>query len=155
MRCRLERQLLLMECKVLRLNMYWKRVWLATLGAIALSACSSEKRELVRVASPDHATTAVVMQDIGGGAAISSVYSLYLSDGHDALNDSILQATYRGGISLAWEGSSKLLVEYDSECYIKKFSNKWWSKPAIQKAQAATVEIVLIQRRETRSIQQP
>ena len=113
---------------------------------LVLAACSSEKREFLRIDSPDHATTALVMQEVGGGAAISSTYSLYLLAGKDELGEPNLTATYCGGLSVVWQGSRTLLVEYDPECHIRKFSNKWWSKSAIQKAQPATVEIILIRR---------
>jgi len=113
---------------------------------LVLTACSSEKRELKRVDSPDQATTAVLMQELGGGATVSSVYSIYLSEDKGELSEPILTATYCGGLSVAWDGSRKLLVEYDSECNIRQFINYWWSKSAIQKAQHATVEIVLVRR---------
>lgn len=114
---------------------------------LVLVACSSEKRQLLHVESPDHATTAVVMQEVGGGAAISSMYSLYLADGKGDLGEPNLKATFCGGLSVTWQGSRILLVEYDSECHIRQFSNKWWSKADTEKAQPASVEIVLIRRR--------
>lgn len=126
--------------------MFVVRGMLLTHCLLVLAACSSEKRELLRVDSPDHATTAVVMQEVGGGAAISSTYSLYLLEGKGELGEPNLKATYCGGLSVVWQGSRTLLVEYDPECHIRQFSNKWWSKSAIQKAQPATVEIVLIRR---------
>lgn len=115
---------------------------------LLLTGCSSEKRELKSLASPDHATTAVVMQELGGGATVSSVYSIYLSEGKGKLSEPILTATYCGGLSVSWEGGRTLLVEYDPECNIRQFINHWWSKSAIQNAQSATVEIVLIRRQD-------
>jgi hypothetical protein len=117
---------------------------LLALFLLTLSACSSEKTELTRATSPDGGKTAVVMQEAGGGAAISSTYFLYISDGQNESNKPSLTATYCGGLSVAWKGSGTLLVQYDSECYIREFVNKWWSKSAIRRAQSATVEIVLI-----------
>jgi hypothetical protein len=122
------------------------RKMLLTHCFLVLAACSSEKKESLRVESPDHATTAVMMQEVGGGAAISSMYSLYLSEGKGELGEPNLKATYCGGFSVLWQGSRTLLVEYDPDCHIRQFSNKWWSKSAIEKAQPATVEIVLIRR---------
>jgi hypothetical protein len=113
---------------------------------IVLSACSSERRELTRIASPDHATTAIVIQELGGGATVSATYLLYFSDENGELSGPRLTATYCGGLSLAWKGGGTLLMEYDSECYIRQFINKWWSKSAIKDARPATVEIELIRR---------
>jgi hypothetical protein len=135
--------------------MFPVRAALLTLCSLMLAACSVEKKELTRLASPDHATTVVVMQEVGGGAAISSTYYVYLSDGKSELSEPNLRATYCGGLSVAWEGSGRLLVEYDSECHIRQFANKWWSKSATQKAQTATVEIVLVRRQDKGLPQQP
>lgn len=131
------------------------RMALLTLCLPVLVACSSERKELSRLASPNHATTVVVMREAGGGAPISSTYFVYLSDGEGELTKPNLTATYCGGLSLAWRGSGTLLVEYDPECYIRQFVNKWWSHSATQKAQSATVEIILVRREGKGSTQQP
>ena len=68
------------------------------LGQAQLVACSSDRKELIRLASPDRATTAVVMQEAGGGAAISSTYFVYLSDGQGQLGKSNLSATYAAAL---------------------------------------------------------
>jgi hypothetical protein len=115
---------------------------------VVLTGCSSEKRELKSLASPDHATTAIVMQELGGGATVSSVYSIYLSEDKGKLSEPILTATYCGGLAVSWEGDRTLQVEYDSDCNIRQFINHWWSRSAIQNAQSATVEIVLLRRQD-------
>lgn len=122
---------------------------------LIVAACSSEKTELVRLTSPDRATTAVVVQESGGGAAISSTYSVYLSESQGQLGKPSLRATYCGRLALAWKGNKTLVIEYDPECYIKQFVNKWWSKSATERAQPATVEIVLLQRQNKVSAQEP
>ncbi len=119
-------------------SMIWSQFLL-----FALTACSSETREVMRVASPDHTTTVVETREHGGGAAGSAVYYLYMLEAGGTIGAPILTATYCGGLTVTWQGNSKLQVAYDSQCNIRQFVNRWWSKSAIQNAQVATVEIVL------------
>jgi hypothetical protein len=119
-------------------------------GLLALAACSQEQKELMRVPSPDHATTAIVVQEIGGGAAISSTYYVYLQEGNGERAKPIFAATYCGGLSVGWQGPKTLLIDYHPHCHIRQFTNEWWNKGAAEKAQGATAEIILV--RETDAI---
>ncbi len=119
---------------------------LAQMLPLALTACSSETREVMRIASPDQTKTVVETREHGGGAAGSAVYYLYMSETGGTIGAPILTATYCGGLNVTWQGSSTVQVSYDYQCNIRQFVNRWWSKSAIQNAQAATVEIVLSRR---------
>jgi hypothetical protein len=113
-------------------------------GLLVLVACSQEQKELMRVPSPDHTTTAIVVQETGGGAAVSSTYYVYLSEGNGERAKPVFAATYCGGLSVGWQGLRRLLIDYDPHCHIRQFTNKWWNKGAVEKAQDATAEIILV-----------
>jgi hypothetical protein len=106
-----------------------------------------QKKEALRVESPNHAVVATLMEEVGGGATVSTVYDLYLSrqDGGD--RKLVFDATYCGGISLTWPGNNTLVVRYYPGCDIHTFQNVWWSKQDIQSPRPLPpVEIILIRR---------
>jgi hypothetical protein len=102
----------------------------------------------MRVTSPDQATSAIVIQGVGGGAAISSTYYVYLSEGDVEPGEAVFTATYCGGLNVSWERPKTLLIEYPSGCHIRRFTNMWWSKIAVSKSQGATAEIILVRKPE-------
>src|ERR1700678_605980 len=53
--------------------------WLWLVMSI-LTSCSLEHRELARIASPDHTTSAILVWAYGGGAAGSSEHDVYIVD---------------------------------------------------------------------------
>ena len=113
---------------------------------LALAGCSMQKKEALRIESPDHSTVATLMEEIGGGATVSTVYQLYLSSQSDGDRKLVFDATYCGGISLAWRGSNTLVLQYNPGCDIDAFHNTWWSSKDIQNPSLPPVEIILLRR---------
>lgn len=106
-----------------------------------------QKKEALTAESPDHAVVATLMEEVGGGATVSTVYDLYLSSRHGGDRKLVWDATYCGGISLTWQGNNTLVVQYYPGCDIHKFHNVWWSKQDIQSSSPLPpVEIILIRR---------
>lgn len=54
----------------------------AMLVLLAPAGCSMQKKEALRAESPDHAVVATLMEEVGGGATVSTVYDLNLSSRH-------------------------------------------------------------------------
>jgi hypothetical protein len=109
-----------------------------------LSACSMERSEIARLVSPDHRATAVLTQEVGGGAAGAGVYSLYLTDVEDKeLKRPNFVATGCPGLSIAWMSPRVLKLNYPQDCAIKQFVNLWYSRLDVKNARPASVEIVL------------
>lgn len=119
---------------------------IAILVLLALAGCSMQKEEALRAESPDHAVVATLMEEIGGGATVSAVYDLYLSSQNGGDRKLVFDATYCGGISLTWQGSNTLVMQYYPGCDIHTFQNIWWSKRNIQNPNLRPVEIILIRR---------
>src|SRR5882757_6013286 len=94
-------------------------------GAVSLlSACSMERNEIARLLSPDSRATAVLVRDVGGGAAGSGVYSLYLTEAADEkLKTSNFEATGCAGLFIAWMSPRVLKLSYPQGCEIKRFVN--------------------------------
>ena len=113
---------------------------------VALAACSVQKKKVLETESPGDAATATLIEETGGGAAVSTMYHLYLSDRSNARGQLVFDATYCGGISLAWQGTNTLVLQYLSGCYIHSFRNMWWSKMDLANASGPTVEIVLVRK---------
>lgn len=120
--------------------------YVGMLVVLALAACSMQKKEALRIESPDRSVVATLMEEIGGGATVSTVYQLYLSSQSGRDRKLIFDATYCGGISLAWHGSNTLIVQYNPGCDIDAFHNTWWSSKDIQNPSLPPVEIILDRR---------
>lgn len=119
---------------------------IAMLILLALAGCSMRKEEALQAESPNHAVIATLMKEIGGGATVSTVYDLYLSSRKGGDRKLVFDATYCGGISLTWQGSNTLVMQYYPGCDIHTFQNIWWSKRNIQNPSLRPVEIILIRR---------
>jgi hypothetical protein len=117
---------------------------LVALCTLGIAACSMHSQQVVRSESPDHATIARVIEEVGGPATVSRVDDLYLSDQRGSYGTRVFDATSCAGISLTWQGNHRLLLEYPGGCYIHKLRNLWWNKAATRNASAATVEIILV-----------
>jgi hypothetical protein len=111
---------------------------------VSIAACSMQKREVLRSESPDQSVVATLMEEIGGGATVSAIYDLYLSSRNNDDQKLVFSATYCGGISLKWQGSNTLFVQYYPGCDIHIFQNTWWSKQDIKNPSLPPVEIILI-----------
>jgi hypothetical protein len=119
----------------------------AMLVLLAPAGCSMQKNEALRAESPNHAVVATLIEEVGGGATVSTVYDLYLSSRNGGDRKLAFDATYCGGISLTWQETNSLLVRYYPGCAIHSFQNIWWSKQDIQSPRPLPpVEIILIRR---------
>lgn len=119
---------------------------IAMLVLFTLAGCSMQKREALKAESPNHAVVATLMEEVGGGATVSAVYDLYLSSRNGGDRKLVFDATYCGGISLTWQGSNTLVLQYYPGCDIHTFQNTWWSKQATQNPRLQPIEIILIRR---------
>jgi hypothetical protein len=119
---------------------------LAVVALLLLAACSVKRTELARIVSPDHRAIAVLVREDAGGAAGSTAYYLYLVDAQSKkeLDHPNLTGIRCEGLSIAWEDSTTLQVNYDSKCAIKQFLNRWYSSSGVSNVQPAYVEIVLV-----------
>jgi hypothetical protein len=117
----------------------------ALIAVLALfSGCSMERSEIARLDSPDHRATAVLVQEVGGGAAGSATYSLYLTDTEDQeMKRPSFVASGCSGLSVEWMDTRILKLNYPSNCAIKQFVNLWYSRLDVKNARRASVEIVL------------
>lgn len=122
------------------------KLHVAMLVLLVLAGCSMQKREALRAESPNQAVVATLMEEVGGGATVSAVYDLYLSSRNGGDRKLVFDATYCGGISLAWQGNNTLVVQYYPGCDIHTFQNTWWSKGDIQNPSLPPVEIILNRR---------
>jgi hypothetical protein len=115
-----------------------------SLVAGSLTSCSLEHRELARIASPDHNTLAILVWEYGGGAAGSSEHYVYLIEAGSkkSLDKPVLAAT-RCDPSISWSDSHTLQINYQPDCSIRQFHNKWYSASDIQNARPSSVEIIL------------
>ena len=106
----------------------------------------AEEIKVLEIESPGNSATATLIEETGGGAAVSTVYDLYLVDGSDARGQLVFDATYCGSISLTWQGAKTLVLQYLPACHIHSFRNMWWSKMDIANASGPTVESVLVRK---------
>ncbi len=69
---------------------------------------------MVRATSPDHKATAVLVRELGGGAAGSSNYYLYFTpaEGKEELKKPNLTASGCDAISIRWVSSLVLQLHY-------------------------------------------
>ena len=121
-------------------------VSLAGLSLVAgcLTSCSLEHRELARISSPDHNTFAILVWEYGGGAAGSSEHYVYVIEAgsKESLDKPVLAATHCDP-SISWRDSRTLQINYQPDCSIRQFQNKWYSASDIQNARHSSVEIIL------------
>lgn len=112
---------------------------------LSVNACSVERTEVARSASPNGRVTAVLVREAGGGAAGSSLSYIYLVDstGSSALKNPSLTASRCDSLSMKWVDARLLQIGYSPTCEIKRFENLWYSPAATANAQAADVELVL------------
>jgi hypothetical protein len=109
-----------------------------------LASCSLEHRELARISSPDHTTLAILVWEYGGGAAGSSEHYVYVVEASATKSPDKpdLTAT-QCDPSISWSDSHTLQINYQPDCSIRQFQNKWYSASDIQNARHASVEIIL------------
>jgi hypothetical protein len=114
------------------------------LVAWCLTACSLERREIARIVSPDHNTSAILVWEYGGGAAGSSEHHVYLMEtgSKESAKQPVLVATHCGP-SISWSDSHTLQINYQADCSIRKFQNKWHGASDTQNARHSEVEIIL------------
>jgi hypothetical protein len=119
--------------------------------ALAIGGCSAQETELARVASPDGQTVALLDGKSGGGAAGASVVYLYLVEAKDMRDhgEPVLVATDCQGLSLTWLTQSTLRINYYPTCWIKRFTNRWYSKTALRSVATVIppVELLLMKKR--------
>lgn len=127
-------------------RIYSVRVQVFAVFVVFLAGCSMDHSEISRLVSPDGQVTAVLAQDLGGGAAGASGYYLYLMEANSSgeLKHPNFMATGCPGLSAAWVGRGTLQLNYPAECSIKQFTNLWYSQSDIQNARHASVEVVLV-----------
>jgi hypothetical protein len=116
---------------------------LCALVFLTLSGCSMERSETARVTAPDGHATAVLTEEVGGGAAGAGRYYLYIIESRHSheLKSPNFMATGCPGLSAVWENNKFLTLKYPSDCYIRSFINHWYSSSNIQNG--GSVEIVL------------
>jgi len=111
---------------------------------LVLAGCSVDHAEISRTASPDGQVIAVLVQEVGGGAAGTSKYYVYLTEPKSGeLKHPNFMATGCPGLSVAWIRRGLLQLDYPAQCSIKQFTNLWYSQSDTQNARHASVEIVL------------
>jgi hypothetical protein len=120
------------------------KVLACVLVCLTLPGCSMERSETARVTAPDGHATAVLTEEVGGGAAGAGRYYLYITEDKDSqsLSDPNFMATSCPGLSVVWKSNQFLTLNYPSDCSIRKFDNHWFSPSDIQNARKS-VEIVL------------
>jgi hypothetical protein len=86
----------------------------------------------------------IVVWEFGGGAAGSSEHYVYVVDAASTKTPDkpVLSAT-NCDPTISWLDSHTLQINYQSDCTIRQFQNKWFSASDIQNAHHASVEIIL------------
>jgi len=130
-----------LRLRLLEMKLETSHLGAAVFCCILLLACGES--EIERLASPDMVFDAVVTRQVGGGATVSSLYSVYLVP-HGARNgDSdaeIFRASRVGeyGIDLEWVGGHELHVTHDCSRVWKSASS--WPKANSNKKVAIVVK---------------
>ena len=117
-----------------------------------LAACSMDRKEVSRAPSPDHRVAAVIVNEMGGGAAGSSEYYVYMVEDKTAeeLSHPVFTASNCAGLSAKWIDNNNLQLTYYSSCSIREFVIKWFSTRSTgHDGRRADAEITLTKAHET------